>query len=383
MWQFLGGERVDPQRVVGSPPEMMATVAVISRQSDDCRWTVSSADGTALRHPRPDLQLHAQDTVVLDDGQMEIQFDSGVVVTLDGSSVFQVLTPMRAIAMRGKLTARVAKGAEGFTIETPGAQVVDLGTVFGLEVDDAGQTDVVVFRGKVDLHYGRTQDDVALLQSRQLQMGEALRVDAQGEANRIVSVDSLRFMELLHARQAPSRPPLIVNIHDNIRQADNCSYYEIVWGGMREDAKACVDREFHEFNGVDADGLPSYLIGGDYVKMFNDDKADETIEVYVTLDRPSRMFVLFDDRTPPPPWLLDDFRDTGDDIGMDVGQYTAPDGTFIDHYSPGVGPGVSVDNILSVWERVDNSPGTVRLGSTQATSDYMNMYGIVAIPMAE
>lgn len=389
MWWMIGprGELPSGEDLAAapddSPPAATSTVAFVSRQSAECHWTVSSADGTAVRRPLGDTQLRPQDTVVLRDGRMEITFASGVVVTLDGSAVFQVLSPMRAIAMRGKLTARVVKGAEGFTIETPGAQVVDLGTVFGLEVDETGHTDVVVFRGKVDLHYGRNQNAAELLQSRRLRMGEALRVDMKGEANRIVSVDSLRFIELEKSRQRPARPPLIVDVYDNIRQPDNCSYYEIVWGGMREDAKACVDREFHEFNGVDADGMPPYLIGGDYIKMFNNDKGTETIEVYVTLDRPARLFVLFDDRTPPPPWLVKDFRDTGDDVGMDVGQYTEADGTFKDSYSPGVGPGVSVDNVLSVWERIEQSPGTVRLGSTQATTSRMNMYGIVAMPVAE
>ena len=38
-------------------------------------------------------------------------------------------------------------------IETPSTDVVDLGTEFGVDVDESGGTDVVVFEGAVDLAY--------------------------------------------------------------------------------------------------------------------------------------------------------------------------------------------------------------------------------------
>ena len=60
-------------------------------------------------------------------------------------------------------------------------------------------------------------------------------------------------------------------------------YYEIVPGGMREDAVAFVDRDY-QWNGVDAKGIPSYLVGGDYVKTFNDDKVAQNLVITVTLD---------------------------------------------------------------------------------------------------
>ena len=63
--------------------------------------------------------------------------------------------------------------------------------------------------------------------------------------------------------------------------------------------------------------MPAYLVGGDYVKTFNNDKFSK-IEVYVTLVRPAYLYVLFDKRGVPPKWLRDEFEFTGDDIGVDA-----------------------------------------------------------------
>ena len=50
---------------------------------------------------------------------------------------------------RGKLTAKVAGRAKGFTVETPSATLVDLGTEFAADVDRDGNGEVHVFRGEV------------------------------------------------------------------------------------------------------------------------------------------------------------------------------------------------------------------------------------------
>jgi len=92
-------------------------------------------------------------------------------------------------------------------------------------------------------------------------------------------------------------------------------------GGMKEDAKAFVDRPEHEWNGLKTSGMPAYLMGGDYIRMFNNDKVTSEIEVFVSLAIPARLYVLFDDRVPAPPWLRENFRDTGNGLGLDLGKF--------------------------------------------------------------
>jgi hypothetical protein len=170
---------------------------------------------------------------------------------------------------------------------------------------------------------------------------------------------------------------VISSVNDNIRRGESFCYYEIVRGGMREDAKAFVDRKDHEWNGIDTSGMPSYLLGGDYVKTFNDDKLNRDVEIQVTIDRPAVLFVLHDKRSPVPDWLRDAFFDTGDEIGIDGGGYTR----LTERKTVGVGPGVSIDDTLSIWRRDVPVPGTVTLGAVPMGGEKHNMYGIVAVPM--
>jgi hypothetical protein len=173
---------------------------------------------------------------------------------------------------------------------------------------------------------------------------------------------------------------VISEVHDNIERMSTLNYYEIVHQGMREDALAFVDREAHQWNGVDATGMPAYLVGGDYVKTFNNDKFNHEIRVAVKLAVPAHLYVLFDNRLPIPRWLQEGFRDTGDDIGLDTGPFFSK-GAWQNKTPPGVGPGVSVEDTFSVWVKVVPEPGTVFLGSTEAPVLEPNMYGIVAVPM--
>ena len=213
-------------------------------------------------------------------------------------------------------------------------------------------------------------------------MGEAMRVDKQGKASRIVSIDSNRFASSMGVEpRLPAGPVVISEVHDNLRGTDRCNYYEIVRGGMAEDAKAFVDRPEHEWNGLEASGMPTYLVGGDFIRMFNNDKVTNEIEVFVSLAIPAKLYVLFDDRVSAPPWLRENFRDTGDGIGLDLGKFQWQDRMDV-RRRPGIGPGVSIDESLSIWVRDIYKPGTVRLGATEAPDTNINMYGIVAVPMA-
>jgi hypothetical protein len=61
----------------------------------------------------------------------------------------KLLSGSSAQLLHGTLTARVPAHAKGFTVLTPHNKVVDLGTEFGLSVDESGETTVRVFTGEV------------------------------------------------------------------------------------------------------------------------------------------------------------------------------------------------------------------------------------------
>lgn len=145
----------------------------------DCRWTnsefqVVAGDGVRLGQ---EYRLAA--------GYLEITYDSGAKVILQGPAKYVVESKDSGFLEIGRLTARVesreskveSRGVRGertanpspsqlgiepiaslaprpsglFTVRTPTAVVTDLGTEFGVEVSESGVTSSHVFLGKVEV----------------------------------------------------------------------------------------------------------------------------------------------------------------------------------------------------------------------------------------
>ncbi len=116
---------------------------------------------------------------ILDSGLMQITYDSGAKVILQGPCTYEVESTASGYLSLGKLTARVGEDKETrrqgdkekkadaasphllvspspglpvsplFSVRTPTALVTDLGTEFGVEVCEEGCTTSHVFRGSV------------------------------------------------------------------------------------------------------------------------------------------------------------------------------------------------------------------------------------------
>ena len=128
----------------------------------------------------------------LKQGLAAIQFDSGAAVILQGPSQCVLESPSHLALCTGRLSAQVPVEAIGFTVRTAQATVVDLGTEFGVSSQEAGPTDVHVFRGQVALASPRGQKNSKQL----LNEGIAKRVEADG-----VQIEDLRPDELAFVRQ--------------------------------------------------------------------------------------------------------------------------------------------------------------------------------------
>jgi hypothetical protein len=303
-------------------------------------------------------------------GTLKLAFDSGALVTLEGPANLNVVSETRIRALRGRITTRVDDQFKGFAIETPNTLVVDLGTEFGVEVDDSGRTGVVVFEGQVDLSRSDASDSVRPI--KRLSQGEAMRVGRTGRLSRIVAVERRPGNDEWTTRPSSDRDAVIRIVRDNIRGLSCSKYYQIVHRGLYDDVPAYVDRP-HEWNGVDTGGFPDFLRGADYIMPFNDDKRMTDLQITVETGCPATLFVFFDDRAAVPSWLVDAFVDTGFDIGQDEGPII-PNG----HKSTKRGSGVSIDAIFSVWKRDLEKGQSVRLGAMNGSA--VSMYGIAAVP---
>jgi hypothetical protein len=105
------------------------------------------------REDTPGSRL-GEEVVRLFGGTMEVTFDDGAVVTLEGPVEFQPRSASLLHLRRGRLSATVPKPAIGFTVLTPTSEVVDLGTEFDVSVKDSGASDVVVRKGEVEVAPG-------------------------------------------------------------------------------------------------------------------------------------------------------------------------------------------------------------------------------------
>jgi hypothetical protein len=325
---------------------------------------------------RPELmRLSAGEVLRLDSGEVEVVFDAGVEVRVRGPAEFEVRAADYAVARLGAITARVGKNGRGFTIETPTARVIDLGTEFGIEVAPCGATEVAVFKGLVDLSVAN--DAAAAGPQRRLRQGEALRVAADGSMRRVVAIPSDRYPSVVRPVTVDPGPAVIGRVDDDNGDAESQKFYRIVRGGLQEDAQAFVDRN-HQWNGVTAAGMPEFLRGIDYIMPYNDDKFADHLHVSVELKQPATLYVLYSDSLPVPEWLQRDFVDTGADIGLDEAK-----NRFLPSRRTEAGPGASIDTVFSVWARVIPTPTTVTLGAVEVPvgREGYNMYGIAAGPL--
>ena len=320
--------------------------------------------------------------VRLDTGTARLLLPNVGYMLVEGPADLRILSSMRARLSRGRIKMRVTEETgKGYIIETPDGEVKDLGTEFGLNVTEDGNTGLIVFEGSVDL---RVADATVSAPNRAQRFvgGEGVVFSKEGRLDRLVSVitgSHIPYNLPSDTSEIPTQQ-VIANVSDNIHAAETNKFYEIVPAGLREDALAYGDRS-HEWNGLTSDGMPAYLVGADYVKTFNSDNARAQQEIYLTLAKPAKIFLFLDVRAAVPDWLKRDFRDTGDRIGLDASA-TLPNREILK------GAGQSIDEQMSIWERVVSDPGTIMLGSNPATINGNiplppAMYGIAAVALNE
>ncbi|WP_010583250.1 LamG-like jellyroll fold domain-containing protein [Schlesneria paludicola] len=87
----------------------------------------------------------------LTSGIVELTFAHSPEVILEAPCEFDLKGRELLLLHRGKMSAKVPKGAGEFTVETPSATVVDQGTEFAVQVDEKDDSEVHVFDGMVSV----------------------------------------------------------------------------------------------------------------------------------------------------------------------------------------------------------------------------------------
>ena len=327
----------------------------------ETRW---SAEG--LR-PFEGQGLVLGDRLVLQTGFAEVTFESGARVVLEGPATLAFSSNNGAVLDQGRLSALVPSGAQGFSVVTPVARFVDLGTEFGLAVGETKETEIFVFKGRVAAealdHEGQVVRRDELVAGQALSFGQQASVTLADETK--AQQWSSRFVRNLPGRH--------IQVIAEVRTGAGY-YYPVIRRGLKEGCLAYTDRPNHRWSGIDPDPIPAFLQGAEYVAPPNNDK-DWEVEVTVTLAKPAVLYVLFDDRVETPGWLSRDFVDTGANIGMNE------EAQLVSRGENGGAKWTGNDRPFSIWKRIVKQPGKVFLEGTNMSGT--NMYTLAAVPLKE
>ncbi|MBI1372178.1 MAG: hypothetical protein GC159_05380 [Phycisphaera sp.] len=94
-------------------------------------------------------QSLAAGTLRLKSGAAQVVFNNGAVVRMSGPTQLVMSGPDRCRLTGGRMVVRVPHRAKGFVVDAPNLVVTDLGTAFGVTVDERGAAEVHVFEGHV------------------------------------------------------------------------------------------------------------------------------------------------------------------------------------------------------------------------------------------
>jgi ferric-dicitrate binding protein FerR (iron transport regulator) len=132
---------------------------------------------------------------LLKGGIAELTYESEVKVTIEAPASFLLVDQETIELLDGKLSAHVPKDGIGFTVETPRAAVVDLGTDFGVEVmNQAAEIHVFAGEVRVDLlsEFGPNPTPLRLV------TGEATRINRRTGLPAGINLDRQRFWRGFH-----------------------------------------------------------------------------------------------------------------------------------------------------------------------------------------
>lgn len=155
---------------------------VIIEQSDDALCTATSADGEIRQEGR----LLSGDQIRLNQGLVRILFPSGVEAVIEGPSELKLISDSSIKMHGGAAWLRVPKGGNGFTVVTDRANVIDLGTEFGLRFDANDQLQVHVAKGRV-----RVEPTLSAMKPIELKQNLAMTFDVYGGGESIKAEPSL------------------------------------------------------------------------------------------------------------------------------------------------------------------------------------------------
>ncbi|KLU01193.1 putative transmembrane protein [Rhodopirellula islandica] len=156
-----------------------------TRDSSEVAWLVTGYNHRFNDGLAPQNNSFERGDYELTDGSITLRFDSGVDVSIEAPARFTVVNSLRMKMDAGRARAIVPETGHGFVIQTPTADVEDLGTEFGVYVSEEQDVELHVFAGEVNVH-------TANLPSRRIQEDTAVHLTSMGTKH-LSATDDVAF----------------------------------------------------------------------------------------------------------------------------------------------------------------------------------------------
>lgn len=192
VWPPDSGKRLgrDGETAISGDEATTSSVAVLSR-GVNMEWD-RTVGAPAVNAPLSPGLLRLQ------KGVAEIEFFQGARLCIEGPAEIQLISASEAFCRSGRFSAHVPPQARGFRLGTPKGDIVDLGTDFGLDLNE-NAPELHVFKGEVELYQPQAQ-------MRKLTTGSAAGLKPSGNASSLVAnASAFSFSGELDARVNESR----------------------------------------------------------------------------------------------------------------------------------------------------------------------------------
>ncbi len=153
------------------------------------------ANGSAVTGGLDRLGLHVAQ-YELGAGILELEMGAGARLVIKAPARFGLPAPNRLLLLAGDVSASVPESAVGFRVDTPSASMIDLGTEFGVSVNEGG-SEIHVFKGEVLVQTPGEPDTLRLGTNR------ASRTDSHSSAPRGIEYDPDLFLRSLEESASP------------------------------------------------------------------------------------------------------------------------------------------------------------------------------------
>lgn len=169
----------------------------------DCRWGPEDGKVPTGYH------FSAGSAVQLVSGIAQLTFETGAVLVLQGPCQLELAENAIELGF-GRISAVVPQSASGFAVTTPSSKVVDLGTEFGVNVDELGSSQVHVFSGEV-VTRARNRSGEIVGEPMFVTTSNAIHFHPDSEEAERFAADEQAFVRWLEGQDMPTvdlKPPV-------------------------------------------------------------------------------------------------------------------------------------------------------------------------------